>query len=227
MIKKSLWIAEDDPHMLFLYEDILGLKYDLQMFESLEEMRTGEGQPDLVIADLRFPGRSFINYLAEGEFKDRFPDTPFVVVSCVDDIDILKFCYKKGAADFITKPFGKAEISVKVERLLQDDSRDHQIFDMDPKTMTLRSRNSYVVDLTPKEFQIMYCFQRHNYEVAKDQMIGEVWQYNRVSEQSFNVHLHNLRHKVEPAGIEIKHRPPSSYYVIPAPAQALPEESRT
>lgn len=224
--EKLIWILEDDAGSQFVYEESLGMRYPLRVLSTLAEFKSAvasvqsgkERAPDLLIADLRLPDASLLDFVNSGEASGLFPFSfPFIVVSSVDDLDALRLCFSRGARDYITKPFGKGEIVVKVERIFSgmsdaktDEARN--FFNVDPISLTIRGAGEQSSSLTSKEFQIVTAMkQAPDHCIAKDDLINQVWGRERASASSLDVHLSNLRKKIAPLGLEIVFTPPGSY----------------
>ena len=98
--EKKIWILEDDHGCLFVYQDILDIRYSTRYFKTLDEFKTALEEsagdlPDLVIADLKLPDGSFLTFLSSDDNK-KLLDMPFLVISSVNDIDALRFCFEDG-----------------------------------------------------------------------------------------------------------------------------------
>ena len=59
--------------------------------------------PDLILLDLLMPGRSGLELLKE--LSEHGIRTPVIVLTATKTVDIAVQARKRGAADFITKPF--------------------------------------------------------------------------------------------------------------------------
>ncbi|MEW6055684.1 MAG: response regulator [Bdellovibrionota bacterium] len=121
--ERSIWILEDDSGCRFVYEQILGIRHKVRFFQTLVEFEfaLSEGQkslPELVLADVVLEDGSFLHFLNHSQKKELL-SIPFIVVSSIDDIDALRFCFNEGAVDYLVKPFQKSELIVKVERILE------------------------------------------------------------------------------------------------------------
>src|SRR5262245_36436441 len=119
--KASIWILEDEKGARFVYERVLSYQYSLEFFSGMQELRealrSSGDRPALLIADLWVDDGCFTDFLsADGCVPLR--GIPWVVVSSVDDIDVLRFCFSSGATDYLVKPFKKSELLVKIERIL-------------------------------------------------------------------------------------------------------------
>lgn len=80
-----------------------------QMFRELH--------PDLVISDMKLPGKGGMNLLQE--FQDQSPETPFILISAFGTIDLAVNALKLGASDFIAKPFSIDELKSKVAHIFE------------------------------------------------------------------------------------------------------------
>ena len=72
---------------------------------------------ELVILDIRMPGKSGIELLPE--IKADYPDTAVIMATAVGEIDIVTQCMKQGAYDYISKPFNLDEMALNVDRALE------------------------------------------------------------------------------------------------------------
>ena len=94
--------------------------------------------PDLILLDLVMPGRSGLDLLAE--LEERGVRVPVIVLTATNTVNAAVEAMKRGAADFVTKPFEldalrikvrdkleKGELQIEVERL-RDEVEDRQQF---------------------------------------------------------------------------------------------------
>src|SRR5687768_5586214 len=100
---KKIWILEDDPQTRRVYHEIFDFRYRLDIFDSLQLLDSSlsrpEFQPDLVIANIEsFEGAFPDFYIKLDSFSQR--QVPFVVASSIDDLDVLRACFEKGALDY-------------------------------------------------------------------------------------------------------------------------------
>jgi len=72
---------------------------------------------DLVILDIKMPGKSGIELLPE--IKTAYPDTAVMMATALNDVNIAIECMKKGAYDYICKPFNLGEVVLSVEGVLE------------------------------------------------------------------------------------------------------------
>jgi len=72
---------------------------------------------DLVICDIRMPGMDGFELL--GQVKNNYPDLTVVMLTAFGNIESAVKAIKKGAYDFISKPFDQDEIIFKVQKALE------------------------------------------------------------------------------------------------------------
>jgi two-component system NtrC family response regulator len=87
--------------------------------------RFTSGRYDLVITDLRMPGRSGMEVLAE--VKRAEPDVPVIVVTAYANVDLAVDAMKTGAQDFIGKPFNRDHLVLAVRKALEDRSLRREV----------------------------------------------------------------------------------------------------
>jgi len=79
--------------------------------------RAGEQCFDVVLSDIRMPGKSGIEMV--GELRGRLPDTPVVLMTAFGSIDSAVESMRAGAFDYITKPFEPDTVVLTIERALE------------------------------------------------------------------------------------------------------------
>jgi DNA-binding response OmpR family regulator len=220
---KKIWILEDSLESRTVFEEILELRYGIKCFENLLSFdaywQAAAYRPDLVMADLRLPDGNFLNYIqTQLQQKRDFP--PFIVISSVDDLDIMRAAFKYGALDYLVKPFKKSELLVKIEHLLKknikwgNDLAD--VVTIDPIRMLIKKKDGAPVKLTAKELQIFaMIYESENRQASRADLFKKIWQVQPVSEKTLDVHISNLRQKVIDIGLDISFISPCIYRVIP------------
>jgi len=87
------------------------------------------GGIDLVLSDIEMPGENGLSLLRR--IKDHDPDVDVIMVTGVVDFDTAVGTIRKGASDYVSKPFNLAEVRIVVERTLDKrrlirENRDYQ-----------------------------------------------------------------------------------------------------
>jgi len=69
---------------------------------------------ELVIMDIKMPGKSGMDFLLE--IRQRFPDVLIIMITVISDIHTAIECIRRGAYDYLTKPFILDEVVLSVKR---------------------------------------------------------------------------------------------------------------
>lgn len=116
----KILIAEDDAIMRTLIEHQLK-KDNFSVYiasDGNEAMSVVDDfNPDLVITDIVMPltsGLEFIGHIRSGGLK-----IPVLVLSAMNQENIVMEALALGADDFITKPFNPAKLTMRVKKLLE------------------------------------------------------------------------------------------------------------
>jgi two-component system KDP operon response regulator KdpE len=159
-----------------------------------------EDDPDLVLLDLGLPDRSGFDLLRDLRDWSR---VPVLVVSArhgaTDKVDALDL----GADDYVTKPFGMAELAARMRAALRRSGSTEKIVTADfVVDLAARQvvRDDAVVRLTPTEWALLAALvERPGQLVSRRQLLHEVWgpAYD-VETNYLRVYVANLRKKLEP-----------------------------
>jgi DNA-binding NtrC family response regulator len=87
-------------------------------------------QPDLVILDVRMPGRSGLDVLPE--LKALVPAPAVIMITAFHDMDTTIEAMQKGAEEYIHKPVDIDELDGAVARLLKPAGLDEEVFESVP-----------------------------------------------------------------------------------------------
>jgi len=116
----SVLIVDDEPSVCQLLSNRLKHEgFQCRTCSSAEEAAglAQEKAFDVVISDLRMPGISGLDLLEI--VRKKHPRTAFLMVTGVDDVRVGIDAMKRGADDYITKPFQLDGVIAAIERALQ------------------------------------------------------------------------------------------------------------
>ncbi len=85
----------------------------------------GEAPPDLILLDLVMPGRSGLDLLAELSGQPNPP--PVMVLTATQTVATAVEAMKRGAADYVTKPFEAHALRIKVRQLLERRALEQEV----------------------------------------------------------------------------------------------------
>ena len=117
----SILVIEDDKTMCEGIQTVLE-KEGFRVITTLDGVEGSklfhDHHPNLVITDLRLPGKSGMHLLKD--FLETDPSIPVILISAYGTIDLAVSALKSGARDFIAKPFSIDELRAKVAQTLKD-----------------------------------------------------------------------------------------------------------
>ena len=121
MNKGKILIADDEPDIRELLSDFLeneGYRCLLAQdaFEALTMFRS-EGNIDLVMSDIKMPGKSGLELL--GEIKEIDNEVMVIMISAVKDIESAIAAMSKGAYDYVAKPFKLTEVALVAKKAIE------------------------------------------------------------------------------------------------------------
>lgn len=116
---KILFVEDEENIRTFMSALLEANGYQVILAGSCGEAKTMYYSyvPDLVILDLGLPDKDGSSFLAEVRERDL---TPFIVLSARSDENEKVRLLDLGANDFITKPFGSAELLARVRTTLRN-----------------------------------------------------------------------------------------------------------
>jgi two-component system, OmpR family, KDP operon response regulator KdpE len=164
----------------------------------------GADKPDIVILDLGLPDRSGLDVIAE--IRKRSP-IPIIVLSARSDERSKVAALDLGADDYISKPFGMAELMARLraaQRHAFQAKGEMAIFASgDLRVDLVRrlvTRDGHEVKLSPKEFELLRHLVTHAGKVITHRhLLREVWGPAQADEvQYLRVFIRGLRQKLEP-----------------------------
>ncbi len=101
------------------YEAEVGSRRD-DVLSLLQERRF-----NLVISDMKMPQMDGLELL--GEVKGKYPDTAFIIMTAFGSVETAVDAMKRGANDYITKPFPPEELLLTIKNVLEKQSLLHEI----------------------------------------------------------------------------------------------------
>ena len=165
------------------------------------------GPVDVVILDLSLPdmdGLDVCRALRDSSYEGAI----LIVTARTGELDRV-VGLDSGADDYLTKPFGLAELQARVRALLRrtrtprgvNDRHEHALrLDVDARRVYAGEAE---IKLTSKEFDVLTVLEAHRDKVVpRGRLMSEVWDENWYgSTKTLDVTIGRLRHKLEEAGL--------------------------
>ena len=166
------------------------------------ERRASSEAYDLIVLDMRLPGKSGIDVLHSLRAKGF--ERPVLVLTAQDAVDAKVATLRAGADDYVTKPFAFEELLARVEALARRPralaSPVLQVGDLaiDQATREVR-RGEELIELTPKEYTVLEYLARHAGRVMSRTLITEyAWGYHfDPGTNIVDVVINHLRKKID------------------------------
>jgi len=211
MSRKILVIEDNEDLAQLLDLHLRDLSYEVELAldgdDGLAKFQSNDY--DLVILDLMLPGIDGLEICRRIRTKSAY--TPILMLtSKASELDRV-LGLEMGADDYVTKPFSIRELMARVKAIfrrideLKSDRRDSKqvlihagdlVIDPTKRNVAL---NGKTVDLTAKEFDLLFYFAQHAGKVfTRSQLLDEVWGYGHDGyEHTVNSHINRLRAKIE------------------------------
>jgi len=127
---ETVWIVDDDRSIRWVLEKALQQEgMTTQSFDSADGVmgRLARQQPDVIISDIRMPGASGLDLLAQ--IREQHPRLPVIIMTAHSDLDSAVASYQGGAFEYLPKPFDVDEAVSLVKRANQH-AQEQQCLDV-------------------------------------------------------------------------------------------------
>lgn len=139
-IKGHVAVVDDDNEMRSMLEDYFRAQdYQVSAFssalEALEKLRPID-PPDVIVSDIRMPKMDGLEFTVK--IKEKFPETCVVLITAFGSIETAIEAIRRGAYDYLTKPFKLAALEVVINRAI-----GYQRLKKENKQLRASQRTSY------------------------------------------------------------------------------------
>jgi DNA-binding response OmpR family regulator len=181
------------------------------------------GRPwDLVLLDWLLPRQDGLTLLRG--YRQSGGAAPVIFLTARDEVDDRVRGLDSGADDYLCKPFAFAELLARVRALVRRRERPSSLVlshgDVSIDLVAQRAqRAGHALDLTAKEQALLSLFLRHPGQILTRERIYEnVWGGELdTTSNTFEVHLKDLRHKLEALGPRLIHNRRGQGYFLGKP----------
>src|SRR5690606_888935 len=118
----NIWVIDDDRSIRWVLDKALSQEgFAVRSFEdgddALNTLENGEGQPDVLVSDVRMPGTDGLRMLRI--LQRKFPELPVIIMTAHSDLDSAVASYQGGAFEYLPKPFDVDEAVALVKRAIR------------------------------------------------------------------------------------------------------------
>lgn len=208
----GLLVIEDDENISsMIREHFTRSGYDVQTADDgvAGVQAALQNRPDVIVLDLMLPRMDGLAVCKE--LRQKPPYVPILMLTAKDDVVDKVLGLEMGADDYITKPFSLRELEARIKSVLrrvQAASHTEAAGDETPITrgklridpakreVTVGDR---VVELTPKEFELLRLFATNPGRVfPRKYLLEKIWDYSYEGyDRTIDSHINRLRAKIE------------------------------
>lgn len=156
----SLLIVDDEVDILNVLKFVLekeGYKVDtaIKGEEALSKIK--QETYDIVLTDLRMPGMDGIELLERA--KEIAPETDVVIMTAYASIDSAVTAIKKGASDYIVKPFINEDVKMRIKRILEHRTLQREVEALKHQ-LSQRLKGEIFLGTTPQMQEILKVLEK-------------------------------------------------------------------
>jgi two-component system OmpR family response regulator len=210
MSNSKILIIEDDPNLLAT------LKYNLQkdghdvvtaVDGAAAISKARQEKPDLIILDVMLP---ILDGFEVCRILRKEMTVPILMLTAKTEETDKIVGLEIGADDYMTKPFSMRELLARVRVMFRRARMTKEVPDNDASPLIINNLeidpvrhttllNKNVLNLTPKEFDLLYFLAKNKGMVFnREQLLEKVWDYDYAGNtRTVDVHIRWLRKKLE------------------------------
>lgn len=218
MMSLKILMVEDDnsvAEMMEMFFKKEGWSQDIAVdgVEAVDMFKKNADKYDLITLDLNLPKKDGIQVAKE--VRAISPTIPIIMLTARGSESDQVLGLGIGADEYVTKPFSPLALIARIKALHrrvmmeEDNNQEYEIKTAHLKISKDRREvlfdNQSVVDLTPKEFDLLYTMAQKPKQVfSREQLLELVWGYEYYGEErTVDAHIKKLRQKLEKVGAKV------------------------
>ncbi len=223
--KANILLIEDDPAI----RRMLNIAFQESGLTTIEAGTGQDGikaavkhQPDLVLLDIGLPDMSGLDVVQNIRTWSKMP---IIILSANGQEHLKVDCLESGAEDYVTKPFGVAELMARIRVALRRGSQtqaaeESPVFESGSLKVDMSTREVFNgaerVKLTPLEYKLLVTLIKHAGKIVTHrQLLSEVWGPGYTEESQYlRLYIGYLRKKLKDGASFILNEPGVGYRLI-------------
>lgn len=208
-IAVQLLVVEDDDHVAGALTSVLRRHgfTPVRAWDGKSALEALGPETDMVLLDLSLPDMDGFEVC---ERVRRVSDAPVIMVTARSELDARIHGLQVGADDYLIKPYDLRELLARIDAVFRrghahewDDRTEQAAVGVDGVSIDLAAReirdaNGEVLQLTPKEFDVVALLARHQgVALTRERILRAVWQTEwKGLGRSLEVHVGSIRRKL-------------------------------
>lgn len=202
-------LIEDDRNLSDTIKEIISeLGAVTQIYDGSEGLYEAEsGSYDFIILDLMLPQMNGYQILAELRKQSQIP---VLILTAKDGLEDKIDGFEKGADDYLTKPFYREELLMRIKALLKRSLGlfDEQVLNYKSLTCQLATKEVFFretpLPIQAKEFELLtYFIQNKGMILTKEQIFNRIWGFDSETTLTVvEVYMSNLRKHLRETGLD-------------------------
>lgn len=206
----KLLIIEDDHHLSDTIRETAQSMFETtQAFDGEEGLfLAAQNIFDVIILDIMLPHMN--GYEVLEQLRGQHVTTPVIMLTAKDGIDDKIHGFKKGADDYLVKPFHREELLLRLEALVRRSIGDFTEQTIHFKDLQMNTKNCQVsigddvLKLSGKQYDLLeYLLNNRNTILTKEQIFDRIWGFDSDTSTSVvEVYASNLRKNLKKYGYD-------------------------
>lgn len=223
--KATILVIEDDPSI----RRMLSIAFQDTGLTAVEAETGNDGiraavkhQPDVILLDIGLPDISGLEVVQNIRVWSK---VPIIILSANGQEHLKVSCLEMGADDYVTKPFGVAELMARIRVVLRRESLAsgpdvNPVFESGPLRVDMATREVFIseerVKLTPLEYKLLISLIKHAGKIVTHrQLLAEVWGQEYADESQYlRLYIGYLRKKLQEGASFILNEPGVGYRLL-------------
>jgi DNA-binding response OmpR family regulator len=162
-------------------------------------------EPDLLLLNAAMPYLNAFDFSAK--LRDEGYDTPLIFIGTRDTLESKLEGFKKGADDYICKPYNHEELIARIQVLIRRAKKSGTAhsscircgcFELFPGDLKVIVGSQNPIMLTPTEVHILTVLMSHPGQVVhREQLLAAIWNEREGNSNILEVYIRRLRAKLE------------------------------
>lgn len=207
----KILVIEDDEDLRDVYMNIFRDVYDVELAQNgIDGLKKAiKRPPDIILVDIKMPEMDGFQFCKAFREEDEYAHIPIVVVSAFNNIEDRTKLFELGVDDYLTKPFDRTELLLRVQRKLQragesvkktnssnENSKLYEDLQFDSKSQKIHIGKKKIA-LSFIEFKLLrLLFDHADQLVTREDILEFVWEKQIVSPRLIDPHVLAIRTKL-------------------------------